>query len=101
MKALLSKQEKERLLEQYEQSGKTHARFAEENELNAKTFSKWIYEWHRQQKTAGELKFVEIKTTSLKAASEIKILKSGMEVMIPANLDIIQMRNILAVLAAI
>ena len=44
MKAILTKPEKERLLEQFEKSGKTHAQFAEENGLNVKTLSKWIYE---------------------------------------------------------
>ena len=48
MKAILTKSEKERLLEQFEKSGKTHAQFAEENGLNIKTLSKWIYEWHHQ-----------------------------------------------------
>ena len=38
MKAILTKPEKERLLEQFEKSGKTHAQFAEENGLNIKTF---------------------------------------------------------------
>lgn len=33
MKAILTKPEKERLLEQFEKSGKTHAQFAEENGL--------------------------------------------------------------------
>ena len=42
MKAILTKLEKERLLEQFEKSGKTHAQFAEENGLNVKTLSKWI-----------------------------------------------------------
>ncbi|MCI6591098.1 MAG: hypothetical protein MSH65_00265 [Spirochaetia bacterium] len=48
MKAILTKSEKEKLLEQFEKSGKTHAQFAEENGLNVKTLSKWIYEWHRK-----------------------------------------------------
>ena len=50
MKAILTKSEKERLLEQFEKSGKTHAQFAEENGLNVKTLSKWIYEWHHRGK---------------------------------------------------
>ena len=61
MKAILTKSEKERLLEQFEKSGKTHAQFAEENGLNVKTLSKWIYEWHHQIKTTNVVKFVEIK----------------------------------------
>ena len=63
MKVILTKSEKERLLEQFEKSGKTHAQFAEESGLNVKTLSKWIYEWHHQIKTTNEEKFVEIKTT--------------------------------------
>ena len=50
MKAILTKPGKKRLLEQFEKSGKTHAQFAEENGLNVKTLSKWIYEWHHRGK---------------------------------------------------
>ena len=57
MKALLSKSEKQRLLEQFEQSGQTYAQFAEENGINVKTLSKWIYEWHHQNETTREIKF--------------------------------------------
>ena len=69
MKAILTKSEKERLLEQFEKSGKTHAQFAEENGLNVKTLSKWIYEWHHQIKTTNEVKFVEIKTTAISSVN--------------------------------
>ena len=44
MKAILTKSEKERPLEQFEKSGKKHTLFAEENGLNIKTLSKWIYD---------------------------------------------------------
>ena len=101
MKALLTKQEKEELLERYERSGKTHAQFAGENGLNAGTFKKWVYERRHQEKTSREVKFVEIKTTAESAAKEIRIRKAGMEVEVPAGLDPVQMRNILTVLAAI
>ncbi|MGC9382938.1 IS66 family insertion sequence element accessory protein TnpA [Streptomyces sp. MH13] len=73
MKAILTKPEKERLLEQFEKSGKTHAQFAEENGLNLKTLSKWIYEWHHQIKTTNEVKFVEIKTTAISSVNDIRI----------------------------
>ena len=73
MKAILTKPEKERLLEQFEKSGKTHAQFAEENGLNVKTLSKWIYEWHHQIKTTNEVKFVEIKTTAISSVNDIKL----------------------------
>lgn len=98
MKALLTKSEKEKLFEQFEKSGKTHAQFAKENGYNVKTFSKWIYEWHHQNKTGGEIKFVEIKTASLNTEKQIQIHKSGMEIMIPANLDFNQMKNLFTVL---
>ena len=44
MKAILIKPVKERLLKQFEKSGKIYAQFAEENGLNVKTLSKWIYD---------------------------------------------------------
>lgn len=100
MKALLTKSEKEKLFEQFEKSGKTHAQFAKENGYNVKTFSKWIYEWHHQNKTAagGENKFVEIKTASLNTEKQIQIHKSGMEIMIPGDFDFNQMKNLFTVL---
>ncbi len=100
MKAILTKLEKERLLEQFEKSGKTHAQFAEENGLNAKTLSKWIYEWHHQIKTTNEVKFVEIKTTAISSVNDIRIKKSGMEILIPADLEQYQLKNIPTVLAS-
>lgn len=101
MKAILTKLEKERLLEQFEKSWKTHAQFAEENGLNVKTLSKWIYEWHHQIKTTNEVKFVEIKTTAISSVNDIRIKKSGMEISIPAYLEQYQLKNILTVLASI
>ena len=50
MKALLTQSEKEILFKEFEESGKTYAQFSAEKGLNLKTFSKWIYEWHRQNK---------------------------------------------------
>ena len=44
MKAILTKSEKERLLEQFEKSEKIYTQFAEENDLNVKALSKWIYD---------------------------------------------------------
>lgn len=101
MKAILTKPEKERVLEQFEKSRKTHAQFAEENGLNVKILSKWIYEWHHQIKTANEVKFVEIKTTAISSVNDNRIKKSGMEILIPAELEQYQLKNILTVLASI
>ena len=101
MKAILTKPEKEILLEQFEKSGKTHAQFTEENVLNIKTLSKWIYEWHHQIKTTNEVKVVEIKTTAISSVNDIRIKKSGMEILIPADLEQYQLKNILTVLASI
>lgn len=101
MKAILTKSEKERLLEQFEKSGKTHAQFAEENGLNVKTLSKWIYEWHHQTRTTNEVKFVEIKTTAISSVNDIRVKKSGMEILIPADFEQHQLKNILTVLASI
>ncbi len=101
MKAILTKSEKEKLLEQFEKSGKTHAQFAEENGLNVKTFSKWIYEWHHQNRSTNEVKFVEIKTSAISPANDIRVKKPGMEILIPAHLEQYQLKNILSVLAAI
>ena len=64
MKAILTKSEKERLLEQFEKSLKnTRTVCRRERSECKKTLSKWIYEWNHQIKTTNEVKFVEIKTT--------------------------------------
>ena len=64
MKAILTRPEKEKLLEQFEKSGKIHAQFAQENGLNVKTLSKWIYEWHHLAETINEVKFVEARIST-------------------------------------
>ena len=43
--------------------------------------------WHHQIKTTNELKFVEIKTTAISSVNDIRIKKSGMEILIPADLE--------------
>lgn len=73
MKALLTQSEKEILFKEFEESGKTYAQFSAEKGLNLKTFSKWIYEWHRQNKEIDEVKFVQIKTTAISTPKEIKV----------------------------
>ena len=77
MKAIQTQLEKEKLLEQFKKSGKTQAQFAQENGLNVKTLSRWIYKWHHQTKTASEVKFVEIKTTAITPVNDIRVKKSG------------------------
>ena len=77
MKAILTQLEKEKLIEQFKKSGKTQAQFAQENGLNVKTLSRWIYKWHHQTKTASEVKFVEIKTTAIAHVNDIRVKKSG------------------------
>lgn len=101
MKALLTQSEKEILFKEFEESGKTYAEFSAEKGLNVKTFSKWIYEWHRQNKEIDEVKFVQIKTTAISTPKEIKVQKAGMEIYIPTNLEQNQLKNILSVLAAL
>lgn len=57
--------------------------------------------WHHQIKTTNEVKFVEIKTTAISSVSDIRIKKSGMEILIPVYLEQYQLKNILTVLASI
>ena len=57
--------------------------------------------WHHQIKTSNEVKFVEIKTTAISSVNDIRIKKSGMEILIPADLEQYQIKNILTVLASI
>ena len=57
--------------------------------------------WHHKIKTTNEVKFVEIKTTAISSVSDIRIKKPGMEILIPADLEQYQLKNILTVLASI
>ena len=56
---------------------------------------------HHQIKTTNEVKFVEIKTTAISSGSDTRIKKSGMEILISADLEQLQLKNILTVLASI
>ena len=56
---------------------------------------------HHQIKTTNEVKFVEIKTTTISSVNDIRVKKSGMEILIPADLEQYQLKNILTVLSSI
>ena len=57
--------------------------------------------WQHQIKTTNEVKFVEIKTTTISSVNDIRVKKSGMEILIPADLEQYQLKNILTVLSSI
>ena len=52
-------------------------------------------------KSDGKMKFVEIKTTAISSVNDIRVKKSGMEILIPADFEQYQLKNILTVLASI
>lgn len=101
MKAILTKSEKERLLEQFEKSGKKTHTVCRRKRSEYKNIVKMDLRWHHQIKTTNEVKFVEIKTTAISSVNDIRIKKSGMEILIPADLEQHQLKNILTVLASI
>ena len=57
--------------------------------------------WRHQIKSTNEVKFLEIKTTAISSVNDIRIKKSGMEILIPADLEQDRLKNILTVLASI
>ena len=101
MKAILIKPVKERLLKQFEKSGKKTRTVCRRKRSECKDIVKMDLRWRHQIKSTNEVKFLEIKTTAISSVNDIRIKKSGMEILIPAALEQYQLKNILTILASI
>ena len=94
MKKIITREEKLKLISDFKQSGLTTTAFAKEQELNLATFRSWLYKKSVQEEQTKVHRFIEIQNT-VRTGSSIKILKAGMEIIIPVNIGIMDFQNIL------
>ena len=95
MKKIITREEKLKLISDFKQSGLTTTAFAKEQELNLATFRSWLYNKKSVQEEQTKVhRFIEIQNT-VRTGSSIRILKAGIEIIIPLNLGIVDLQNIL------
>lgn len=94
MKKIITREEKLKLISDFKQSGLTTTAFAKEQELNLATFRSWLYKKSVQEEQTKVHRFIEIQNT-VRTGSSIRILKAGMEIIIPVNIGIMDLQNIL------
>ena len=94
MKKIITREEKLKLISDFKQSGLTTTAFAKEQELNLATFRSWLYKKSVQEEQTKVHRFIEIQNT-VRTGSSIRILKAGMEIIIPVNIGIMDFQNIL------
>lgn len=94
MKKIITREEKLKLISDFKQSGLTTTAFAKEQELNPATFRSWLYKKSVQEEQTKVHRFIEIQNT-VRTGSSIRILKAGMEIIIPVNIGIVDLQNIL------
>ena len=95
MKKIITREEKLKLISDFKQSGLTTTAFAKEQELNLATFRSWLYKKSVQEEQTKVHRFIEIQNTVRTTSSSIRILKNGIEIIIPLNLGIVDLQNIL------
>ena len=100
-----TREEKEELVQLYKQSGMSVRAFAQEFDLNFGTFRNWIYKKHPESMNADDNRgFVEVNPTKARqctGSQSIRIQKAGMEIYIPATLELSVLEKILGAVKAI
>ena len=105
MKQTIAREEKERLIAAFKQSGLTTTAFAKKHGLNLGTFRKWLYKKPAKEVPAEDnYCLVEIETAKVRQCRDsqnIRILKDGMDILLPVNLEFPVLEKILGALKAI
>ena len=95
MKKIITREEKLKLISDFKQSGLTTTAFAKEQELNPATFRSWLYKKSVKEEQTKVHRFIEVHNTARTTGSSIRILKDGIEIIIPVNPGIVDLQNIL------
>lgn len=98
--------QKRDIVREFQNSGMSLKEFSDERSVNYYTLRNWCceYDHYNSNSQAG---FVELKTTSMfkqesiTSSRMIIIKKLGIEVRVPCDLEFIQMKKVLEVLAAL
>ena len=95
MRSNYSREERQKIVEEYIQSGKSQTVFAPEYGIKPNTLSAWV------TKYKSAVHFVELKSTFIKEKQNMIIRKAGIEIEIPGNSNVVIIREILAAMASL
>ena len=101
MKSNYSREERQKIVEEYIQSGKSQTVFAPEYGIKPNTLSAWVTKYKSAEACqAADVHFVELKSTFIKEKQNLIIRKAGIEIEIPGNSNAVIIRGILAAMAS-
>lgn len=103
MRSNYSREERQKIVEEYIQSGKSQTVFAPEYGIKPNTLSAWVTKYKSTEACqAADVHFVELKSTFIKEKQNLIIRKAaGIEIEIPGNSNAVIIREILAAMASL
>ena len=102
MKSNFSREERQRIVTEYLQSGKSQTVFAPEYGIKPNTLSGWVSKYKAAHECqSADVHFVELKSTFIKEKQNLIIRKAGIEIEIPGNSNTVIIRGNLAAMASL
>ena len=102
MRSNYSREERQKIVAEYIQSGKSQTVFAPEYGIRPNTLSGWVSKYKAEQKCqSADVHLVELKSTYIKEKHILIIRKSGIEVELPGNTNAVMIREIFAAVASL
>ena len=102
MRSNYSREERQKIVEEYIQSGKSQTVFAPEYGIKPNTLSAWVTKYKSAEAyQVADVHFVELKSTFIKEKQNLIIRKAGIEIEIPGNSNAVIIREILAAMASL
>ena len=102
MRSNYTREERQRIVAEYIQSGKSQTVFAPEYGIKPNTLSGWVSKYKAAHECqSADVHFVELKSTFIKEKQNMIIRKSGIEIEISGNSNAKMIREILAAMASL
>ena len=103
MRSNYSREERQKIVEECIQSGKSQTVFAPEYCIKPNTLSGWVTKYKAAEAChSADVHFVELKSTFIKEKQNMIIRKAGIEIEIPGNnSNTVFIREILAAMASL
>lgn len=95
MRSNYSREERQKTVAEYIQSGKSQTVFAPEYGIRPNTLSGWVSKYKAEQECqSANVHFVELKSTYIKEKQNLIIRKSGIEVELSGNTNAVIIREL-------
>ncbi len=102
MRSNYSREERQKIIEEYLQSGKSQTAFALEHGIKQNTLSAWITKYRTESaEQTTDVHFVEVRSTLISRNQNIVIRKSGIEIEVPGSCTSVFLKEILTAAAAL